>query len=184
MKKIIVSVLIVLFLGGVGAYVYFSGKEYEVRITEEQIRQKLNQKLPFTKKYLFTIEVTLDNPRIKLVEGTDRVKGGMDVTLNIKLNDESRPFGGSVDATSGIMFSRDQGQFFLIDPVIDNLQVQGFPDKYVERANKVLAKALAEYYRANPIYTLKQGDAKQLAAKLVLKRVFIETKELVLILGI
>ncbi len=43
---------------------------------------------------------------------------------------------------------------------------------------------MAKYYEENPIYTLRVTDAKQAAARMVLKDVIIENKELVVTLGI
>ncbi len=58
------------------------------------------------------------------------------------------------------------------------------PEKYTDKVNKALTKALASYYATHPIYTLKTTDTKQAAVKLVLKDVYIENKELVIKLGI
>ena len=75
--------------------------------------------------------------------------------------------GGELDISGGVRYDEIDGQFFLTDPAIENLNIQGIPDKYSERANKVLTKALAEYYADRPIYTLRETDAKQAVAKLL-----------------
>ncbi|BFM13544.1 hypothetical protein R50072_36970 [Simiduia litorea] len=184
MKSKLLIVASSLLLTLISAYVYFSGKEYTVRIPESQIVATMEQKLPLTKTYLFIIDVTLQNPRIELIEGSGKINGGMDVELNIKLNDNPKPLGGSLDLSGGVTYVSEGGQFFLIDPVIESLSVQGLADNITPKVSKALEKALNEYFSKNPIYTLKKADLKQAAAYAVLKEVAVEGKELVIYLGI
>ena len=178
------SAATILIAVAVGVYFYFSGKEYVVRISESEIQEKLQEKLPLMKTYYFIIQVTLDNPRVHLENGSNRVGAGLDVVFNITLNKNPKPLGGTVDVSGGILYSAEKGQFFLTNPVIENLEVQGIPQDYTDKANKALTKALAEYYEKHPIYTLRATDAKQAAARMVLKDVIIENRELVVTLGI
>jgi len=184
MNKLAIAAVIVILAIVAGTYFYFSGKEYVVRITEPDIKQKLNEKLPLTKSYLFIIQVTLANPRVHLKDGTNRVNAGLDVILNVTIGKNPKPLGGTVDASGGISYVPEKGELYLTDPIIENLEIQGIPTKYMDKVNKALTKALAEYYRDNPVYTLRSTDAKQAAARMVLKNVIVENRELVVTLGI
>ena len=62
--------------------------------------------------------------------------------------------------------------------------MQGLDSTYTDKANKALSKALAEYYKKHPIYSLSKIDAKQAIAKMILKDVIIENQHLVIKLGI
>jgi len=53
MKKISLVAIVVVLTVIAGAYFYFSGKEYILRIPENEIQQKMAEKLPLTKAYLF-----------------------------------------------------------------------------------------------------------------------------------
>ena len=182
-KKAVAAVIIVIATLAV-AYFYLSGTEYEVRLSELDIRQKLEEKLPLTKTYLLIVQVTLDNPRVHLEEGSSRVAVGMDVMFNVTINKNPNPLGAKVDASGGIIYLAETGQFFLVEPEIENLEIQGIPQEYIEKVNLALSKALEEYYRDHPIYTLRSTDVKQAAARMVLKNVTVENKELVVTLGI
>jgi len=183
MKKVAIAFAILIALLA-GTYYYFSGKEYVVRISESDIQDKLEEKLPLTKTYLFIIQVTLNNPRVNLKNGSNKVGAGLDVVFNITLNKNPKPLGGTVDVSGGVRYLSEKGQFFLTNPAIESLTVQGIDPKYTDKANKALTKALAEYYKNNPIYTLRVNDLKQAAAKMVLKDVVVENQELVITLGI
>ena len=182
--RIAAIALVLLLAAGAGAYIYFSGKEYSFSFSEQQLQEKLAKKLPFTKTYLILFEVTLDNPRVMLPEGASRVRAGLDVTLNIQIGKEPKPLGGSVDASGSIAYLPDEGAFYLADPLIEALSVQGIPDKYSAKVNSVLTKALTRYYAERPVYTLKETNVKQAAARLVLKGVIVEDGELLVTLGL
>jgi len=184
LKKIILIFIATIFLISIGVYFYFSDKEYVFSFSESQIREKLATKLPLNKKYLLFFEVRLDNPRVSLTNGSNRVAAGLDVILNIWIDKNPKPLGGSIDATGGIKYVKDSGEFFLTEPVIEHLSMQGIPDKYTKKVNLVLTKALSEYYDSHPIYVLKPIDVKKAAARLVLKNVIIKNQNLVVVLGI
>jgi hypothetical protein len=185
MKKRIVTIFVLLVVAAVGGgYYYFSGKEYVFRFSENQIREKLSTRLPLTKTYLLIFQVTLDNPRVSLLDNSKRVNAGLDIVLNIRFGGETRPLGGTIDASGEIKYVPATGQFFLTDPVIEHLAVHGIPDGYAEKVSSALTKALAAYYADHPIYSLTATDAKHAAARLVLKNVIVENHELVVTLGI
>ncbi len=184
MSKAIWIVALVVLIAMGAAYFFFVGKEYQVILTEEQIREKLEARLPITKRYFLIIELTLSNPRVDLENGSNRVLAGLDAVLNIKINNNPIPLGGTVDASAGVTYVPEEGQFFLVDPVVENLGIQGIPAKWQTKVNEAASKALAEYFEVNPIYTLKRANLKQAAARAVLKNVVVENNQLVITLGI
>ena len=184
MKKVVIIVGIVLLVAIASAYFYFAGKEYVFRFSESDIQNTLKKSLPLTKTYLFIIQVTLENPRVHLENGSNRVIAGLDVVLNIKVGQNPEPLGGLVDVSGGVRYASETGQFFLADPIIERLQIQGVSDLYAEKVNSALSKALSEYYSENPIYTLSALDAKQATVRLVLKKVIVENQEMVITLGV
>ena len=184
MKKKLMIMAVGIFVVTAGGFYYLSGKQFVVRVPERKIKEIMAEKLPMTKSYLFIFEVTLSNPRVNLANGTDRINAGLDVTLNIKINDEKKQLGGSIDILGGIKYSQNEGEFFLKDPQIVNLSVQGLPKGLANKATIVLEKALKSYYSTHPIYRLKTSDMKQATARLILKNIVVDNKDLVITLGI
>jgi hypothetical protein len=182
-RTVLIALGIVALLAG-GAYYFLYGREFVYRFTEVQLQEALSARLPIRKTYLFLIQVTLDHPRVSLIEGSDRVNAGFDVTLNVRLGDSTLPVAGSVDASGGIRYERSEGKFYLTSPAIEQLRLQGLPEKYAARASDALSRALSDYYASHPIYTLNTIDAKQAVAKLTLKSVIVEHQQLVVTLGI
>ncbi len=182
MKKAIIAAALI--IAGLAAYLYFIEREYVVRIPESELQSRLNEQLPITETYLFIFQITLDNPRVALEEGSNRVHGGLDIILNMRIDEESEPLEGSIDISGGIRYVSDNGQFFLVEPIIEKLNVQGVPEKYTDTISSAFTELIEEYYARHPIYTLNVSDGKQAAARLILKSVVVDNKELVLVMGL
>ena len=184
MKKYLLIIPLLLLLVAAAAYLYLSGKEQVIRISEAELQHALDEKLPLTKRYFFIIDVTLKNPRVHLQEGSDRVNAGLDIGLNLQIDKDATPLGGSIDISGGITYSPKNGAFYLVEPVIENIELQGLSEKRRPKVAKAITLALTEYFSENPIYTLKRGDLKQAAARLTLKKISVASGELVVVLGI
>ena len=160
MKKPAIALIIILITALSGTYYYFSGKEYVIQLSESDLQGKLEEKLPLTNTYLFIFQITLENPRVHLENGSNKVDAGLDVIFNITVGENPHPLGGTIDVSGGIVYLDEAGQFFLTEPVIENLSVQGVPSKYTKKVDIALTKALSEYYKTNPIYSLSSLDIK------------------------
>lgn len=158
--------------------------KYDIRITSEQIKKKLDEKFPLTKTYLYIFKITFQNPEVMLLDVTDKVRLCLDTILNIKIREHSKPLRGSAEVISGIDFDTDSGKFFLTDCQIEKLHVDGIPDKYISKVNKVANMATKELLYKYPVYTLRAKDAKTTAAKLLLKKVVVSNGAVIVTLGI
>lgn len=183
MRNIVVGLIAIILLG-VGVFFLISQNDYVFRFSEADLRERVDQRLPWTKRYLFIFDVTVDNPRIDLVEGSDRVAGGVDILLNITLGGSELPLGGAVDVSGNVLYQSEDGEFFLTDPEIENVRVEGVPERFSNQANEAISMALREFYRTRPIYSLQGTDASHVAARLVLKDVVVEDEHLVVTLGL
>jgi uncharacterized protein DUF1439 len=183
-RAVILATILIAAVVGSAYYYFFFNRQYVYRFTEAQLQQALSERLPFTKTYLLIFQITLDHPRVVLVNGSDRVHAGMDIALNVHVADEPSPMGGAIDASGGIRYEPKTGQLFLTQPKIERLELQGVPEQYTSRATVALSRALDTYYADHAIYTLNTSHAKELAARLFLKSVTIEERQLVVTLGI
>ena len=169
MKKSLSITAIIIVVALLGTFVYFKGKRYQVIIPQEKIDLKLSERFPATKNYLIIFNITYSNPQVTLLEDEDRVQVGLDATLNIRLNNEPKELGGGVTLTSGIRYDSDAQEFFLDDAIFDRLDIQGIPEKWLEKVAEVASEAAKEFVQSKPVYRLEAKDAKTAAAKLLLK---------------
>lgn len=63
-----------------------------------------------------------------LLEEVDRVRVGLDATLNIRLKDEPMNLGGGVAVTAGIRYESESQHFDLDDAEFERLEIQGIPE--------------------------------------------------------
>jgi len=182
--KSIVAVFALLAVGAAAAYLAIHGKEYVYRIPEQVLRERLRARLPTTKTYLVLFQVTLDHPRISLEDGSDRVDAGIDVALNLRVDNAIKRLVGSLDFSGGIRYSPETGEFFLTEPIIQSLKIEGLPDRYTDLSKKLLARALKDFIANHSVYSLSTTDATELGIRLALKRVIVKDHELIVTLGV
>ena len=181
-KKLGIALASTALLGVILTLFLLQGKEFVLRISEDELQTKMDESLPLTKTYLFVVDVTLSNPRVDLIEGSDRINTGLDVTLNIKIEGQDQELGGAVDISGGVRYEPTTGEFFVIDPVVENLAIEGLPEEFTNQANDAVGSVLKAYYESYPIYTLRRTDMKKAAARLLLKSVVVENEKLVITL--
>lgn len=168
-------------LGGV--LHYLSHREYEVKISEEQILQKLSERLPITKNYWLVFDITLSNPRVSLVDGSNRIAAGLNILIRVVRKDITKTYQGSLDISGGVKYVQSVGSFFLTGVNIDQVEIQGMPDHYKQRIQELLKMVVDEYCQTHPVYTLDPHEHKQAMARYFLKDVVIDHHQVIAKLG-
>ena len=166
-----------------GLIFFATQRDFTFRFTESDIQGQLADRLPFTKRYLFIFDVTIDEPRVDLVDGSERVTAGADLLLNIRIGESDIPLNGAVDVSGEVDYQSADGSFYLVNPVIESLSIDGLPDSYADKSREVVEAAMSEFYRNRPIYRLEGSNAKN-AGRMLLKDVTVENEELVVTLGL
>ncbi len=117
------------------AYLFFlRGRDFVITLTEAQIQERLDASFPITRTYLRFFKATYASPRVTFLQGTDRVRVELDVTLNILLPGQTAPLGGSIAVTTGLRYDDPRNAFCLKDPTLEAIQVQGVPDRHISPA--------------------------------------------------
>ena len=181
MRKIFIILICLGILGG-AAYWSLSGRDYVLRFSEDELRDHLDARLPYEGSHFYVFDVTLDNARIDLVEGADRIAGGVDVAVRMKLGSRELFVSGAADVSGGVRYDADQRAFFLEDPVVEELHIPGVLERHANRANSAISAALGEFYRTRPIYVLEADTAAKSAARMLLKHVEVKDEHLVVTL--
>ncbi|MBK1877316.1 DUF1439 domain-containing protein [Pelagicoccus mobilis] len=184
MKKLLITIALLISIAGTSAYFYFKGKRYEVVITQEQIDSSLAQRFPTTKTHLVILRVNYSDPQVSLLENENRVRIGMNAKLDLKLPKQEREFGGGVTITSVIRYHPEKQEFFLDNATIERLDIQGVPDEWSERVTTFANETAIEIVEKQPVYKLKAIDAKTTLARLLLKDFEVRDQAIHITLGI
>jgi hypothetical protein len=184
MKKVIAAIVVVVLVAAVGLYVVLRVDEYELRLTQQEIQEKLDPKFPFSKRHLLLFEVTYSNPKVIFTEGSDRLRFSIDAELSNFATSDGQHLNGSCEVVAGLRYDAEQHAFFLIDPEIEKLDIAGLPVELTPKVQQALRASAEEVLTRRPVYTLRPTDLKKAAARAVLKSVLVEKGELVITLGL
>jgi hypothetical protein len=183
-KKAAAAIVVIVIAAAVGAFLLLRGEEYEVRLTQEQIQERLDQIFPVTKRHLLVFEVTYRNPRVTLSEGSDRIRFSIDAELGNLTTNAGERLSGSCEIVTGLRYDAEQYAFFLVDPTIEKLALAGLPIGMTPKVEQALRATAEEVLASRPVYTLRPTDLKKTAARAVLKSVEVESGQLVITLGL
>ena len=182
--RLLINILVIAILIGAGAFYLLNDESYTLKFTEPQLRNRLAKELPFSETYFFVFNVTLENPRIDLLNGSDRIAGGIDAAVKIGLGESNIPIAGALDISGGVRYEPSEGAFYMADPRIERIRLPGVPDTLANQANQALSLALTQFYAERPIYVLSPDDFREAATKLVLHDVTVKGEVLHVTLGI
>jgi hypothetical protein len=183
-KKALAAAAVLLAVAAVATYFFLKGETYEIRLTEQQIQERLDQKFPIAKKYLLIFDVTYSNPKVHLVEGSDRIQFGLETGLTFPFEGETKTLTGDSQLTAGLRYDADRHEFYLVDPQIDGLDIGGIPPALTAKSEAVLKAVALQVLERYPVYTIKPTDIKKVTARMILKSVVARNGELVITLGL
>jgi hypothetical protein len=155
---------------------------YVIKITADEIQEKLDRAFPISKQYLVVLKLTLKDPLVTLREGSDRVGFGVTASTNVSVNDTD--LAGRAHLTAGIRFNREEASLSLVDPLVENLNISLLPEKYHDEVMAAADIVAKEYLDGYELYKLEASGLKQKIAKLVLKSVVVEDGVLKITLGL
>ena len=181
MKKIFTTIGITL-LGCLGSlFCDVSEEGLIIELTPKQIQEQIDKAFPISKQYLMLLKLTLEDPEVELLEGSDRVGFGLSAVTNVLVN--KKPLAGRAYLTSGIRYDPREGSLRLVDPAVEKLAFPLLPEEYEDEVMVAANLATKEFLDDYEVYRLDQSDFKQALAKLILKDVVVQNGALRLTLG-
>jgi hypothetical protein len=173
-KRFILSFVLVFIANVANAF------SYVLELSENEVQEKVEQKMPFEKKKYF-ITVAISNPQVSLKNGNDKI--GILSNIAVKL-----PGGltgnGKALIEGGIKYTPKDGEFYFTDPKVKQLKIENLPEKFETKVVKVVDIATKKVLEKTPVYKFKDDNLKHKLAKATLKSVNIKNGKLALELGI
>ncbi len=149
---------------------------YTVEISEAKLQQKVLAMMPMEKRsFIFT--VTLSEPEIELIEGSNQIG----VFTHIKIVIPGLVKGtGRAKIAGSLSYKSETSEFFFKDPSIEKLEIDKVPERYIPKVKKIVQKIASKILATRPIYKLKDDNLKHKLAKAMLKSVAVKDKKLLL----
>ncbi len=165
MKRIITPAIILLVVACL-AGACSSWREVTVRITEQDLRERLGKKFPVTKDYKFIGTVTYANPRITLRREDNRVELGLDIIMGDAGRSDS--IRGVADMLVSVVYDQKKKAVYLARPELQRFAVNGMPEQNIQLLSALFMPAIEKMLERNPVYRLKpKGATKKIASMLV-----------------
>lgn len=168
LMKLLITFLIVTMASFSNAF------SYTHTLSEAELQQEIEKVMPIVKKKYF-LTMTLSNPKINLIEGTNEV--ALKSNINV-----SAPGGLQGDGVAHIIgqleYNQAQGAFYFKNARLVELTLNGIPPDIQPEIKKAAQSSLTRTLSKRPVYVLKDDDIKQKIAKSTLQSIEVKNQAL------
>ena len=155
---------------------------YDIKLTEKQLQNKIEKKFPFEKKKFLT-KVILSKPNITLKDGSEKVYINVDITLKVS---NKMSFDAYTELNGVVIYNDIEKKFYLDDFVIDELVMDKVPLKFHKTIQKSIEKIAKIIFSKHHVYDLAARDFKNLKtamAAMLLKNIEVKDKTMIITVG-
>ncbi len=165
------------------AFFVLKGAEFTFSLSKEDLQAAIDSRLPYEKKFALIFVLTVKNTKVFLTEGSDRIGCSTDLELNAKLEDVQKNLGGYIKSEAGIRYDQEKFCFYLLKPELQDLWIQGIPEKYTTAVSVGTKLIIRQYLEEVIVYRISDRSLQRKLARCVLKRVNVVNGRLVITLG-
>ena len=148
---------------------------YTKEFTEAEIQEKVSAMMPLEKKKFF-VTVIFTNPIVDLLETNNKI--GIISDINVKAPGGIKG-NGKAHITGSLSYDNKKGEFYLKNPILNELTVENLPEKHMPTVKNIAQLALEKVTAVKPIYKLKDNNLKQKLAKSLIKSIKVEKEKLI-----
>jgi Protein of unknown function (DUF1439) len=142
-----------------------------------KLQQSLNNRLPFTKRYLGLIEVTASHAQLGLDAEQGRLLIDMDVKMGLPLGGKS--WSGKL-SVSGVMALDDARHAVVLnDTRLDKVALDGLDGTYSGQATQIGGLLARELLQTVPLYNFKPDDLRYAGVTFIPTRITTKANRLV-----
>jgi len=166
--KLLISLIIVSMASFANAF------SYTHSLSEAELQQEIEKVMPIVKQKYF-LTMTLSNPKIHLIEGSNEL--GLRSDINV-----SAPGGMKGDGRAHIVgkleYNQAQGAFYFKNARLLELTMNGIPPDILPEIKKAAQSSLTRSLSKRPVYVLKEEDIKHQIAKSTLQSIEVRNQAL------
>jgi len=163
-------------------FVALKGRDLEVKISAEEIQAAIDNKPPKPKTFAGVCSLCVDNTRVELKKGSDRITVAMDLEVKIPLLSRLKDLTAKATVSAQVSYAREEYRFYIREPVLESLTLPSVPEKYTTYLEAASRAAALFHIGDIPIYTIKDKNLKTRVTRAVLEQVAVEDGMLVVTL--
>lgn len=147
-------------------------------ITEKELSKSFDESLPYKKNFVFG-DISIDNPRVKLYEDSNRLQAGMNFGLKTLFTSALQ---GKFLISGEPIYNKEKGAIFLQNVKVENFAFNQLKisDQFSETFYSALEPMINEALKLYPIYTVPKDSIQGS----FVKKIKVEKKKLLVTYGI
>ena len=153
---------------------------HQISFTAGELQAKIAEQFPLERKSKLA-RVVLRDPEVMFTADSERIGLRAAVEIAPALG---RRFLGYMAFDAELDYNADMGEFYLVNPRIEELELVDVRDRYQALARQLAEQLVSRYLDQLAIYRLDPDDFKESLAKLALKKVAVVGGRMVLHIGL
>jgi len=172
-RRLVLPVLATIVVVAVCAFGWWAilrtGPELYIDIDQAQIQQRLAARFPQHNCALMMACLDVTDPVVILTDGSERI--GFAANVVVTLGRRQSP--GRVAFSGVLRYVQYEGDFYLEDVQVDDLQLSNFPPELAAVVKQRGPAAMRRALEGHPVYSLRGQGARAALAKLAVKDIHI-----------
>jgi hypothetical protein len=175
MRRIIFSFSTALLLGACSNIPFLSG---ELRMTAEELTQKMERRFPLEKSVAGLLDVTLAQPRVEMNAQENRLATSFDITVKLPLSNKS--ISGSLKISGRPEYVAESRGLFLRDARVDQIRMDNMPNALSGGLAKAASSIAKDVMEGKALYTFKPEDFARYGVRYEPERIEVRADAIVL----
>jgi len=177
MQKNLCALFVLVLLAGCGSLPFVSG---EVRMSSDELTQKMARRFPLEKSVAGLLDITLSNPRVDLSEIDNRITTNFHAIVRLPLTNKT--LNGTLKVSGRPEYVPETRALFLRDARVDQLRMDNMPDGLSAALAKAASTVAREVLGDKPLHTFQAEDFTKYGVQYVPERIVVRGDQLVLVL--
>jgi hypothetical protein len=148
----------------------------EVKLPLSKLQSSLDQRFPFTQRYLEVFDVAVERPKLSLKPEENRIQ--LDLNLIISPLFSNKRLNAGLILSAGLMVDPSRQGLMLVAPKVEQLRVDGVEAN--SRFSKLGSFIVDRIFKDKPLHRYKEEDLRFAGVQFVPVGVAIREQELVI----
>ena len=150
----------------------------EVRMSAEELTQKMAKRFPMEKSVAGLLDITLANPRVDLSEGDNRIIANFHVAAKLPLSNKTLT--GNLKVSGRPEYAPESRSLYLRDPKVEQIRLDNMTDALSAALAKAASSVARDALGDKPLHTFKPEDFTRYGIQYVPERIVVRGDHLVL----
>jgi hypothetical protein len=175
-KKMLQKIFFICLLTLPSLSLFATAIPYTLKISEQDLQEKLSQKLPIKKQAAY-ISAEIYDSRVDLIEGSDQIGvfTHIDITVLGNIKGSGRAYAKGV-----ITYNAEKKAFYLIKPNIVSLEIENIPPDLIPEIKKIAQLSLEKALQFSPFYLFNDQKTQEKMANSSLQSILVKDQTLLI----